>query len=153
MKKLLMIAIVLTRFVGFAQEKEVKTRKAPLTPEQRTELRVKELTLQLELTAAQQKEIKQVFLEAEKKREAAREELIAKRKSGVKPTEQDRFDMKNKILDEKIALRDQMKKILKAEQFAKWEASRDKRADKIEKKLADRRRGKNLEPTLNEPQD
>lgn len=153
MKKLLMIAIVLTSFVGFAQEKEVKTRKAPLTPEQRTELRVKELTLQLDLTAAQQKEIKQVFLEAEKKREATREELIAKRKSGVKPTEQDRFDMKNKILDEKIALRDQMKKILKPEQFAKWEASRDKRADKMEKKLAARRKGKNAEPTLNEPQD
>lgn len=140
----MIIAIVLMSFVGFAQDKEVKTRKPPLTAEQRTELRVKELTLQLDLTAAQQKEIKQVLLETEKKRDAVREELIAKRKSGVKPTDQERFDMKNKALDEKIALRDQMKKILKPEQFAKWEESREQKAQKMKQRLNEKRSEKRV---------
>ncbi len=146
----MMIAILLVTTLGFAQGKELKERKPKLTPEQRTELRVKELTLELDLTTAQQAQIKQVVLEAEKKRDAAREAMIARRKDGTKPSDQERFDMKNKVLDEKIALRDQMKKILKPEQFTKWEASREKRAAQMEKKIADKRGGKNKQSTTND---
>ncbi len=61
--------------------------------------------------------------------------------------------MKNKALDEKIAVRDQMKKILKPEQFAKWEATRDKKAAQIEKRIASKREGKKVQSTINEQQD
>ena len=130
MKKLIVIALLMTGMASFAQEKQplVKKEKAEqLTPEQRNELRLKKMTLDLGLNASQQKEMGKLIAEQSTKFEAAKAERKAKKDSGTKPTADERFKMKSKMLDEQIAMNDKVKKILTPEQFTKWEAQKENR--------------------------
>jgi hypothetical protein len=43
-----------------------------------------------------------------------------------------RFEMKKKILDEQIEIKNKMKSILSAEQFAKWEMRKEKNSKRME---------------------
>lgn len=132
MKKLIAVAVLLVGMTSFAQEKISKeNRKAEmekLTPEQREQLHLKELTLELDLTAAQQKEMAKIIAEQGTKREAMKAEMKAKGEGDKKLTADERFVMKNKMLDEKIAMKERVKKILTPEQVEKWEKmKKDKR--------------------------
>ncbi|MQP25546.1 hypothetical protein GFJ94_10765 [Flavobacterium sp. LMO8] len=128
MKKLILVALLVVSSLTFAQERGRKGEK--LTPEQQTELQVKKMTLELDLDAKQQKEIKAILLENAKKREAKMTEMKAKREKGKKPSADEKFAMKNEILDHQIEHKAQMKKILKPEQYQKWE---DLQKNKIKK--------------------
>ena len=111
MKKLILaIALVMTTLT-FAQDR--KQGREKLTPEQQSELHVKKMTLDLDLDAQQQKEVKTIFLEQAKKREAKMAEMKAKREKGEKPSADERFEMKNEMLDNQIEMKAKMKKILK----------------------------------------
>jgi periplasmic protein CpxP/Spy len=98
-----------------------KERHEQLTPEQRTKLKSKQLTLALSLTDKQQKEVQKLILD----RETKKQEFVAQRKAnkeaGKELTADERFAMKNKMLDGQIALQREMKKILTPEQFEKFE--------------------------------
>lgn len=128
MKKLI-LAIVLVTTISFAQEKKGEGRNEQFTPEQQTELHVKRMTLNLDLDDKQQKEVKTLLLEQAKKREAKKAEMMAKREKGEKPTSDEKFAMKSEMLDEQIAMKAKMKKILKPEQFKKWEEMREERME------------------------
>ena len=135
MKKLIAVALLFVGMTSFAQEKISKeNRKAQrgemeqLTPEQRDQLHLKELTLELDLTATQQKEMAKIIAEQGTKREAMKAEMKTKREGDKKLTADERFVMKNKMLDEKIAMKERVKKILTPEQVEKWEKmKKDKR--------------------------
>lgn len=105
--------------------KERMEQRAHLTPEQRTELRAKQLTLALDLNDKQQKDVQKLI----QGREAKRQELVTKhkadRQAGKKPTDEERFAMKSQMLDDQIALKREMKKILTADQYAKFEKMKD----------------------------
>lgn len=119
----MILAIVLvTTTLTFAQDK--KERVAKLTPEQQTELQVKRMTLELDLDEKQQKEMKTILAEQSKKREAKVSAMKAKKEKGEKPTADERFAMKNEMLDNQIDMKAQMKKILKPEQYTKWKKSK-----------------------------
>ncbi|MFP9098799.1 hypothetical protein ACLI09_07085 [Flavobacterium sp. RHBU_24] len=100
---------------------QAKERHEKLTPEQRTELKAKQLTLALGLDDKQQKEVKKLILE----RENSRQQLIAQHKAnkedGKQLTADERFAAKSKMLDGQIAMQREMKKILTPEQFTKFE--------------------------------
>ncbi|WP_374399548.1 hypothetical protein [Flavobacterium sp.] len=141
MKKLILaIALVMTTLT-FAQDR--KQGREKLTPEQQSELHVKKMTLDLDLDAQQQKEVKTIFLEQAKKREAKMAEMKAKREKGEKPSADERFEMKNEMLDNQIEMKAKMKKILKPEQFKKWEENHDEKAaqakEKMQKRVKERR--------------
>lgn len=106
---------------------ESKMMHEPLKPEQRAELRAKEMTLELSLTEKQQKEVKSLFLEQSKKAEQFKVQRKANTEKRKAITADERFTMRSKMLDEKIAMQKEMKKILNAEQFSKWEKMKDKR--------------------------
>lgn len=135
MKNLIAVALLIVGMTGFAQEKVSKEdRKAQraemekLSPEQRSQLHLKELTLELDLTASQQKEMAKIIAEQDAKREAMKAEMKVKKETGKKPTTDEIFVMKNKMLDEKIALKEKVKKVLTPEQVEKWEKiKKDKR--------------------------
>ena len=136
MKKLILaIALVMTTLT-FAQDR--KQGREKLTPEQQTELQVKKMTLELDLDEKQQKEIKTILVEQSKKRETKLAEMKAKKEKGEKPTADERFAMKNEMLDNQIAMKARMKKILKPEQFTKWEEKQADRKERIEKKVEKR---------------
>lgn len=134
MKKLIATALVaVIGMTAFAQEKterpEKKERRerpernqmVKFTPEQRNQLMLKKMTLELDLNASQQKEMGKIIAEQSAKREA----FIKNRKDKTsKPTSDELFEMRSKMLDEQIAMKQRMKKTLSAEQFQKWEATK-----------------------------
>lgn len=123
MKKLIVVAILAMSISGIAQEKknQVRPERVEYTPQQRTELQVKKLTLELDLSAKQQKEISEIVANQQLKRESMKAELGKNRAENKKLTADEKFVLKSKALDERIAMKSQMKKILTPEQLAKWE--------------------------------
>ena len=144
MKKLVVTAILLVGFLTFAQEKSVEKgeRKArmekreSLTPDQQAELQVKRMTLDLDLNTKQQADVKKIVLEQTKKREAKKAEWKANKDAGKSLSKDEKFAMKNQMLDEQIAMKAEMKKILTADQFAKWEEKQAERKDKMQDRRA-----------------
>jgi hypothetical protein len=128
MKKLIATALLITGMVSFAQDRPqhpVKREKAEmvkLTPEQRSILELKKLTLNLDLNASQQKEMGKVIADLDAKRQAGMAERKANK--GKKLTADEIFARKNKMLDEQIATKERVKKILTPEQMEKWEKMR-----------------------------
>ncbi|OYX82247.1 MAG: hypothetical protein B7Y83_15410 [Flavobacteriales bacterium 32-34-25] len=125
MKKLITIALIAIMGVSsYAQEKKDRPRRhdgnpmEKFTPEQRNELMLKKMTLDLDLNASQQKEMSKIIAEKSAKREAYLKDRKAKTE---KPTSDEIFKMKSKMLDEQIAMNGKMKKILSPEQFKKWD--------------------------------
>lgn len=129
MKKLILVTALVLSTLTFAQERGRKGEK--LTPEQQTELQVKKMTLELDLDAKQQKEVKAILLEQAQKRQAKMAEMKTKREKGEKLSADEKFDMKNKMLDNQIEHKAQMKKILKPEQLQKWEQNLENRKEKM----------------------
>ncbi|MCW1147385.1 hypothetical protein [Flavobacterium lacisediminis] len=128
MRKLILAMVLVMSTLTFAQDR--KQGREKLTPEQQTELQVKKMTLDLDLDSKQQAELKTILLEQAKKRESKMAEMKAKKEKGEKPTADERFEMKNEMLDNQIEMKAKMKKILKPEQYKKWEEIHN---DKIEK--------------------
>jgi protein CpxP len=132
MKKLILVVTLVISTLTFAQERSRKGEK--LTPEQQTELQVKKMTLELDLDAKQQKELKAILLEQAQKREGKIAEIKAKREKGEKLSADEKFELKNRMLDNQIENKSQMKKILKPEQFKKWEQNLENRKEKMSEK-------------------
>lgn len=139
MKKLFLAALLSTSMIAVSQEKEPKGEQ--LTLEQKTELKVKKMTLDLDLSEKQQQELKTLFLEEGKKTESKKSEMKAKKEKGEKPTAEEKFEMKSKMLDKQIEMKGKLKKILTPEQMSKLEKTKEdrpqgmyKRAKKIEHK-------------------
>lgn len=131
MKTWILAAAMIMGLSLSAQPKDEKHE--PLKPEQRAELQVKKLTLALDLNDKQQKELKDLFTAKAKEHAAKRAEMKAKREAGAKPTADERFAMQNKRLDEQIAMKKDLKRILSPEQYNKWEILKHERKEKITK--------------------
>ena len=132
MKKLAALAIALIGLTATAQEK--KTTREQLTPEQRVDLQVKKMTLDLDLNEKQQKEMKTLLVKQQQKREDSKAKREAAKSENVKPTAEQRYTMKNKMLDEQIAHKAEMKKILSEKQMEKWEAQKADRKEHFQGK-------------------
>ncbi|WP_051590660.1 hypothetical protein [Flavobacterium daejeonense] len=122
MKKLITLAMIACLgLASYAQQKPSRHNGNPMekfTPEQRNELMLKKMTLELDLNASQQKKMGKIIAEQSAKREAHLKDRKAKTE---KPTSDEIFAMKSKMLDEQIAMNGKMKKILSTDQFKKWD--------------------------------
>ncbi|WP_396137805.1 Spy/CpxP family protein refolding chaperone [Flavobacterium sp.] len=136
MKKLIVTIVLVISSLSFAQE------NSKLSPQQQTELQVKKMTLDLDLDTKQQNELKTILLEQNKKRATKIAELKDKKKQGVKLSVDEKFDLKSKMLDDKIEHKARMKKILKPEQFQKWEKHQENRKKNDQKKSKQKRQKK-----------
>lgn len=143
-----MIAIALVTLNGFAQregrkgmDKENRSElRKDMTPEDIADLKSKKLTLKLDLTDKQQKEVKGLILEQAKKREKFRNERKAKAEGQKeKPSKEEFVKMQNQKLDEQIEMKRKMKSILTAEQYAKFEKMKPKKNKKGRKNHKDRK--------------
>ncbi|MCF6130849.1 hypothetical protein [Flavobacterium wongokense] len=132
MKKLFVAALLVVGITAFAQEKEGRRPgKDRLTTEQKVDLQVKKMTKDLELNEKQASEIRVLATKQVEKREQRRAELKADK-------EKDRAERIAAMQKEEAAVGAEMKKILTAEQFAKWEKIRDERKEKMKEKMHDR---------------
>ncbi len=130
MKKLVIAIVLMSSFTTFAQDRKMEK----FTPEQRVELQVKKMTLDLDLNDKQQKDLKKLLTEQNKKREEAKAKREAAKKTDTKPSTDERFAMKTKMMDEQIAFKAEMKKILNEKQMTKWEENRENRMEKMQNK-------------------
>jgi len=140
MKKILVFALLVTGMVTSAQNRlESKSEnKERLTVEQQTELRVKKMTLDLDLNAKQQKEVTALYLEEAKNREAKKQLFLEKLNKGEKLSADEKFEMRNQQLESQIEFKKKLKAILTDKQLEKWENKKEKAKvqtiEKIEKR-------------------
>ena len=129
---------------GKKQERQGAERER-LSPEQRNQLQLKKMTLDLNLNESQQKEIAKILEEQSIKRQAEMATFKANKDKGVKPTTEERFAMKNKKLDEAIAVKAKVQKVLTPEQFKKWEDMKKENRENMKERMEKRRDKKSAE--------
>ena len=143
MKKLALIVLLVVGLSTYAQEGKKQERQGAererLSPEQRNQLQLKKMTLDLNLNESQQKEIAKILEEQSAKRQADMATFKANKDKGVKPTAEERFAMKNKKLDEAIAVKAKVQKVLTPEQFKKWEDMKKENRENMKERMEKRR--------------
>ena len=106
-----------------------------LSTEQQTDLAVKKMTLKLDLTPAQQRQIKPLVAEKIASRKAMKESG----KEREKLSADERYKKQDARLDKMIAFKKEVKSILTPEQFEKFEKSVKNRMGKRKKGMKKRR--------------
>ena len=138
MKKILFLLAILS--VGITQ---ANNEKKDRTPEQIASIQSKKMTLVLDLDAKQQSQVEKVLLVGAKNRmsnKMSKEDI-------EKLTEDQKFKKSETALANKIAMKRDMKSILNADQYAKWEKmmakrSKGKMRGRKHRKGKDEKRGK-----------
>lgn len=125
MKKLFLTTLLFVTVISIAQEN--KQKREELTLEQKVELRVKKMTLDLDLNTKQQEEIKAIFLEEGKSMESRKNEMRENKEQRKELSADERFEMKNKMLDKQAEMKAKMKEILTPEQISKFEKMKEER--------------------------
>lgn len=120
MKRLIVAFVILVSTLSFAQP----GGREKLTPEQNVEKKLKEMTNDLNLSEKQQIQIKSILVEQSKKREAMKAEMKSSREKGVKPSDEEKAEMKKKIIDEQLEMKTKMKSILNEDQLKKMKEIR-----------------------------
>lgn len=131
MKKVFIVLLLFVGGIALAQKGERGNREGmkDLSAEQIATLKTKKATLALDLTAAQQDQMKALFLENTKIRKAKMEKRKAQKENGEtkKRTSEERYAMANARLDHQIAQKAKVKNILSDEQYTKWEKMQHRR--------------------------
>ena len=142
-----MIALMTISTQAQKDSREIKNKQKSfmqdLTPEEAAALKTKKMTLQLDLTSAQQSQIMKMNIEEAKERKAKRAER-EKGKEREKLSKTERLSKMNSHLDKKIAAKKKMKSILNEQQFEKWEKSQKQKGRKM-KKRGERKKGERSE--------
>jgi protein CpxP len=123
MKKLMLLAFLMVGMTVLAQQRCGRYQgngMEQFTPEQRSQLQLKQMTLNLDLNEAQQKEISVIIADKNTKIEAHRKAMKAMWEKEGTPTNDERFAMRSKMIDEQMAIKKRMEKLLNPKQFEKW---------------------------------
>ena len=142
MKKLVSILVLVVAFTFSAQAQKKKYKKGDfekLTSEQKATLSVKKMALALDLSDAQQRQVKPIIKQQIEERKAAYEKMKAAKKAGKKPTADQRFKMQNARLDKQLAFQNRMKRILNGEQFEKFKKMKRHMKGKAKKHMKKRK--------------
>ncbi|MEL6483336.1 MAG: hypothetical protein AAFU57_17890 [Bacteroidota bacterium] len=128
-----------TLFVHGQDRKHDKHRGAfhNMTAEQVATLHTKKMTLALDLSQIQQKEVMDITLEEVMRRKAKRKEIEEQKENGTrtKPSSDERFEMLNERLEQKIAHHQKMKEVLNEEQYKTWKQLELRKAMHGKKKM------------------
>lgn len=136
MKSIALALLVLVGTMSFAQPQKRGHEQHPkmdkmdeMSAEHIATLKSKKMTLQLDLSETQQAKVYELILESTAKKKAQK----ANRPDG-KPTKEQRFEMQNKRLDDKIAFNKSLKSILNDEQYAQWKQQNHHKVKKMKEK-------------------
>jgi len=131
MKKVAIAIMLLVGVASLAQRGDQHHRAGmeDISPEQMANLQTKKATLALDLTEVQQTQMKALFLEKAKVRQAKMEERKAQKENGEtkKLTPEERYAKADERLDHQIAQKEKLKQILSEEQMEKWEKIKQRR--------------------------
>ena len=122
MKNLVSILVLVFAITFTTQAQKKRGNKHPkLTAEQHATLAIKKMTLALDLSDKQQKQIKPLIIAKMAEKKAAMEKRKTAKQKKEKPSADEIFAMKNKMLDNQILMKRKMKDILSKDQFEKFE--------------------------------
>ncbi len=133
MKKVIFVLALLVTLGLQAQNRPNQDRKgrnfdkemADLTPQQRAEMKTQRMTLHLDLTEAQQKQVQKLNENFEAKREKVR--LTQEERQAL--TKEERYAHKKARMDEEIEYKRALKEILTDDQYTKFDNVRQKQRD------------------------
>jgi len=141
MKQLFLAVLVLLSFQSQAQEddnfnprEERREHLKNISAEDMAELKTKKMTLHLDLTNAQQSQVKQLLLKEAQNRKAQMAKHEEMKSKGEKPTPKQRIEHQKARLDKQIEMKKQLKNILNIRQYEKYEAALEKRTRKQQKR-------------------
>ena len=117
-----------------AQKKQLFKNKKRLTTEQLTTLKVKKITLELELSEVQQNKLTPVIAKLISERGIEVNRMRGSKDKVKNIDASNRYQMANKILDRKIMFQKEMRTILNEEQFKKFKTLEKKRNEKMKKR-------------------
>ncbi|MGB1042180.1 MAG: hypothetical protein ACPGU6_02210 [Tenacibaculum sp.] len=144
MKKLVTVLMLTIGFTLATQaQREKRNNHELLTNEQQTELAVKKMTLKLDLTPAQQRQIKPLLAEKIADRKAMKKKRKAMKENGKKREKlsaDERYAKKSEMLDKQIAFKGEMKRILNEKQYERFEKMAAKRKHGAKKKIKKHRK-------------
>jgi Spy/CpxP family protein refolding chaperone len=133
MKKLIIAALLIVGVAGFAQDNNDRPQRGNMgnmTPEQRTEQRVARMTKDLNLDAKQQEQLKQLYADEAKNREARMAEMKDKKGQG-----------REMMAEQRKAMEGKMAAILTPEQLAKWKSNQEKMQQRMQERMGERQGG------------
>lgn len=104
-----------------------------MTLAQKTELALKKMTLNLDLSPAQARKIKPLLLEKIKERKAIHTKRKALKKNNKKPSSNERYQMAMAQLDKKIEFKATMKSILNEKQYERFEKTMIRKKNKLKR--------------------
>jgi len=121
------------------QQKNAGETRQEMTPEQIASLRTKKMTLALDLSQAQEKQLMTLNLKAAKERNKKMQERMASKAKGeeARLSAEQRYALRAEMLDRKIAHQRNLKTILSPEQFSKWQKMAHKSHSERRKKRGD----------------
>lgn len=120
-----MAILVMATISVTAQDHNMKGKRGDmkdLSPDQVASLQTKKMTLALDLNESQQAKVKTILTKDATARKAKMEERKASKDEGKKiMTSEEKYAKQNERLDHQISRKKEMKSILTADQFEKWE--------------------------------
>jgi len=135
MKYLLSLFLISFSLITFAQNENSKMRvKSDFTAEQEAILKTKKMTLQFDLNSSQQQQILEINKKMATDHKKRMDAHKAKMQSDTKPTSDERFKMMNDMLDAQIKHQNEIKKVLKADQYEDWKKSNKYKMHKVREK-------------------
>ena len=117
MKNITSILILVFLFTFTIQAQKKRGYKQQLTINQQTSLKVKQMTLVLDLSDKQQQQVTPLLRGAIAFRQAAMEKRKEVRKHKRRPSSDEIYAIKSQLLDNKISMKRSMKDILNETQF------------------------------------
>jgi protein CpxP len=142
MKNIASILVFIFVFTFTLQAQKKKAYKQQLTLNQQTSLKVKKMTLALDLSDEQKKQVQPLLLAATTNKKAFMEKRKEARKDKKKPTSDEVYAMKSQLMDNQIAMKRSMKSILNPTQFQRFENMQKKRTIKGKKRMQRKIEGK-----------
>ena len=117
MKNIASILVFIFVFTFTIQAQKKRGYKQQLTINQQTSLKVKQMTLVLDLSDKQQQQVTPLLRAAIAFRQAAMKKRKEARKQKKRPSSDEIYAIKSQVLDNKISMKRNMKNILNATQF------------------------------------
>ncbi|HSD06096.1 hypothetical protein [Flavobacterium sp.] len=141
---------------GFAQEttpKPTRSDIAKMTPEQRQEKHLAHLTKELNLDAKQKEAVGKILAEKKDKFQSLNSQKHTRRQGGQPLTIEEKEALKKKMTAEKEDTEKQMKAILSADQYKKWETLREENVEKLKERTPKSTRSNIEKPTPEQRQE
>jgi Spy/CpxP family protein refolding chaperone len=133
-KKVFIIALLCVGFSICAQEStptKKKGNKEAKSSQKMGDERLNKMTADLNLTPAQQEQMKPIIAEQTAKMDAMKAQQKANKEAGIQLSDADKKEMRKKMKEEKEANDAKIKNILTAEQFTKYQEMQKEQREKM----------------------